>query len=171
MRLRSKLILVFYMLCSACSSPDAQSQLISKLAKLPSDQRTKGCLTFSEDERFSLFFQTQDRRHVYYGADQCFASSPEFVFKLRDKLVERGNGADVTHFILVVTLMRQQGVISESDVEKMNLPGLCARAAVEERSHCLQMAANAFGQTPEPAENRTQSKFFAEPRSEQVFSA
>jgi len=141
--------IVWALCCSswACTSADNVNDSFANLMALDDASRTSACLALPSEKKAALFFETQQRHHDYFGFDQCFASSPvNFMAELRNEIDRKGSVNNLTHYILVLSLSRQQGRISNAEIKAMNLPELCRKLSKGSPSHCGEIVENAIAE-------------------------
>jgi hypothetical protein len=66
--------------------------------------------------------------------------------ELRNEIGRKGSVDNLTHYILVLSLSRQQGRISNAEIKAMNLPELCRKLAKGSPSHCVEIVENAIAE-------------------------
>lgn len=140
---------LLFLILSACTSDNKDSDIFLSLRAQDNKSRTAKCLEMTSEKKIELFFEAQHRHHEYFGFDQCFSSSSvNFISELKSEIERRGTIESLTRFIMIIMLSRQQGIISNVEIEAMNLPQLCRKLANKSPSgnpsECINMANNAL---------------------------
>ena len=138
--LRALVITLVFVASAGCKSRDAGNKVISELLRQSPSERTQTCLKYSEEDRVQLFFDSQERHHTFYGADECFArSSKAVVMTIRTKVVNGGSYDDLAHLLLILTRMRVEKKLSDAELDAPQLEAMCMKIAPSQINECLAL--------------------------------
>lgn len=127
---------------SSCGGHESSvsNNLYEEINKMDEVSRVSACKVLGLDKKIDLFFATTRRHHGDYSLDKCFSSAgTEFIFSLKSKIQGVGIENDVLHFIVIVISMRVDGLISDSEIVRLDLNGLCKAKASDGIELCYKM--------------------------------